>query len=282
MHADLEQAALLRLAEQGDAERREVLREDGDDVDEHVRRRRGTAAGSASADEPSAAVGRVVRRVLDEVQQPGRRIDLDPPAGDVHDRHHRLDERHQHLALTGLHDQHVAVRQVQHVDDLAQRLAGDEHGGHAAQDVVVVLVLVLGRRQRAAVDLEQRLAQQLGGVAVLDAGEGDHEPAVLPPRGVDEQRPAVGGVGQQRGAGGEALVRGVGAHLHGDLALDALRLADAPDDQQVLRRRVGPGRGGGRGGRTSARVTRDARHAASGPRRCRRRPRARPCRRSRP
>jgi hypothetical protein len=35
VHAHLEQAALLRLAEQRHPERREVVREDRDDVDEH-------------------------------------------------------------------------------------------------------------------------------------------------------------------------------------------------------------------------------------------------------
>ena len=105
------------------------------------------------------------------------------------------------------------------------------------------LVLVLRRRQRPGVDLQQRLAQLLGGRAVVDALEGEHEPAVLPPGAGDGDRAALGRVGVEHCAGCEAVVGVVGADLHRHLALDPLRAADPTDDEQVVvvRTRRGPG-----------------------------------------
>ncbi len=204
------------------------------------------------------------------------------------------------------HDEHVAVRQVQHVDDLAERRAADEHGGHAAQHVVVELVLVLGRRQGAGVDLQQRLAQLLGGVAV------GARPRRRPPAGrsASGRRSTVSG---PRSAGSVSRTAPAAKRVSGSSVrtctvtspLMPCGLPIRPDDEQVglARRpddrslhdgacaavadRPGPDgrdpgcRGGSRGRSRPAALAGDACHAASGPRRCRRRPRARPCRRAR-
>jgi hypothetical protein len=201
----------------------EVLGEIGDDVDEHYaltaarRRRAAPRAGRPAGVVPATSTtGTIALTNGTSTSPPCRAAD----------------------------DQHVAVRQVEHVGDLAERRAVDERGGHATQHVVVELVLVLGRRQRAGVDLQQRLAQQLGAGAVLHALEGEDEPAVLPAGACDGDRAALRRVGVQERARREARLGVVGADLHRHLALDALGTADPADDQQVVVVRTGrsPGR----------------------------------------
>ena len=75
VHPQVEQALLAGLADQREVERREVVREDRDDVEPQ-----------------QACASRLV-----QVEQPGRRVDDDPAARDVDLGHDRRDERHQRL-----------------------------------------------------------------------------------------------------------------------------------------------------------------------------------------
>ncbi len=98
--------------------------------------------------------------------------------------------------------------------------------------VVVVVLVGLSRSVRLIdVDHEHRAAQRLGGRAVIGAGEPHEQPARMPARTHDGQRTALGRIGGNDVADREPPVRVVGANLDADLALDAVRPADASDDE---------------------------------------------------
>ncbi len=90
--------------------------------------------------------------------------------------HDRPDERHQVLAAwmpgAAHHKQVLAV--VQHVGDLADRVAGGGAHGQADQLVIAELLRVRGLRQLAGVDAEPAAGQFPGRGPVRDPGE-QHE-----------------------------------------------------------------------------------------------------------
>ena len=101
----------------------------------------------------------------------------------------------------------------------------------------VLLVPLVGLLGRGGNGEQLGAAQGLGDVAVRRLREADHEDLLVPPGAGDGElrRQARGAVAHHESlAGGEAGVRVVGEDLHGHLAADAVRLADAGDADEVV------------------------------------------------
>jgi len=69
------------------------------------------------------------------------------------------------------------------------------------------VLVVVDSRARGGVGDEQGVAQRLCSGAVGDLGERDQQPTGVPPGTFDRQRPVVGRVGLEHGAGSEAQLR---------------------------------------------------------------------------
>ena len=163
------------------------------------------------------------------------------PAVEVDLGHERGDERHQGVAPVGRADGEQVLRGAVHDGlHLAQRRAVDVDDGEPDELVVVELLGVLGHLVVAERGVEDGAAHGLGGVAVGELLEGDQQGALVPAGAGDGEAggPAVGAggrLGAQRRTGGEAPVGLVGAYVEGDLAADAVGLADPADhDLDVL------------------------------------------------
>jgi len=133
--------------------------------------------------------------------------------------------------------QQLAARAAHDLANRADLGAVGQHGGEAFQLVVVELVRVLARRQVGHGHEELGAPQRLGHRPVRDLLETDEQPAgVRADRGhrqvADRTIPEPRG---EHGPGTEAFVRCVGVHVDGELAADAVRLGDAPDQEELGR-----------------------------------------------
>src|SRR5699024_2877912 len=150
--------------------------------------------------------------------------------------HHLGDQRDQGLGPSGAADsEEFAGRGVHHLGHLTHRPAAGVEDTEPHQLVVMELVRVLGGRQAGGVHQEEHAAQSVGGVPAVHAGQTHEKPPGMVPGGFHDDL-AVGGArptscsSDQAGAGGEALLGGVGPDLDDESAADAVRLGDAPDE----------------------------------------------------
>src|SRR5699024_6244029 len=168
---------------------------------------------------------------------PFRRVDHAGAGVDIDLGHHLGDQRDQGLGPSGAADsEEFAGRGVHHLRHLTHRPTAGVEDTEPHQLVVMELVRVLGGRQAGGVHQEEHAAQSVGGVPAVHAGQTHEKPPGMVPGGFHDDL-AVGGVrpascsSDQAGAGGEALLGGVGPDLDDEFAADAVRLGDAPDDE---------------------------------------------------
>ena len=210
------------LARERLPQRRQEVREDREVVEPHRRRPR-----RQRRDEP-----RAVR-------------DHDPPAGHVDLGHQRLHERHQRLAAVGRRDAAAgparrrapARRRCRAARRPRRTPRGRPAGGRrtrrgppATASAGIVACSTMPRAASAAV----RSGSSSKATSSTDWCR--REPATV--SGAQGRRRARRGLGAQRAAGREPPLGLVGAYVDGDLAAQAVRLADPADHDLYISRAV--------------------------------------------
>jgi hypothetical protein len=160
-----------------------------------------------------------------DVQLAGRQVDLGHDGR--HERNHDLGSR----SLPGSCDDQQILAVVQDVSDSSDVLAA--YGQHGKPDELMItkLVRIGGVLELPGIHEQQDAAKLIGVVPVITTLELHQQPARVPPRPRDGERPGRRGLRRQHGTRGKPQFRIVRPHVDGEFAANAVRSRDAPDHQ---------------------------------------------------